>query len=215
MHISVDKVSKRIRRARILDDISLELESGRIIGLMGPNGSGKTMLMRAICGLIRPDRGRVVIDGKVLGKDISFPPSVGILIESPAFISKYTGFHNLRLLAGIKGIISDDDIDQALIDVGLDPNDRRTYRKYSLGMKQRLGIAAALMESPDLILVDEPFNALDADGIVLVHDLLLKHRERGALVIVALHDREQMDILADTIHVMAQGRLVGSYERSQ
>ena len=213
MQLIADDVSKRIKRAKILKNVSMTLESGRIVGLMGPNGSGKTMLMRTFCGLIKPDSGTVSIDGQVIGKDISYPPSTGILIENPAFISKYTGFFNLKLLASIKGIITDEDIKQTLTDVGLDPNDRRTYRKYSLGMKQRLGIANALMENPELILVDEPFNALDADGITLVHDLLLKHKERGALIVVACHDKQELEILADEVYVLLDGRVVDSYAK--
>ena len=211
MQLVAQNVSKHIRRALILDDVSMTLASGSIIGLKGPNGSGKTMLMRAFSGLIRPDKGEVAIDGEVIGKDISFPPSCGILIENPAFISKYTGFFNLKLLASIKGVITDKEIEKTLRDVGLDPFDRRSYRKYSLGMKQRLGIAAALMESPDLILVDEPFNALDSDGIALVRELLISHKKRGALIVLACHDTTELDVLADEVYVMADGRVVDRY----
>jgi len=211
MQLIAQNVSKHIRRALILDDVSMTLASGCIIGLKGPNGSGKTMLMRAFSGLIRPDKGEVAIDGEVIGKDISFPPSCGILIENPAFISKYTGFFNLKLLASIKGVITDKEIEKTLRDVGLDPFDRRSYRKYSLGMKQRLGIAAALMESPDLILVDEPFNALDSDGIALVRELLISHKKRGALIVLACHDTTELDVLADEVYVMADGRVVDRY----
>jgi len=214
MKLCADSVSKNIKKSPILKNISMHLESGSIVGLMGPNGSGKTMLLRAFCGLIRPDEGTVSIDGAVLGKDISFPPSVGILIENPAFISKYTGFVNLKMLASIKGTINNEEIKGALIDVGLDPHDPRSFRKYSLGMKQRLGIAAALMEQPDLVLIDEPFNALDPDGIALVRGLLLAHKERGALVVVACHDKAEMDLLADEVYVLAEGKVVDHYGRT-
>lgn len=212
MQIKISDYTKTIRGATILDHVSLRFESGRIFGLKGPNGSGKTMLMRAICGLIYPTAGQVSIDGRVIGKDTSFPPSVGILIESPAFISKYTGLKNLLMLASLKGDIGESEIRAALDSVGLDPDDRRSYRKYSLGMKQRLGVAAALMENPELILLDEPINALDEDGVRLVRDLLLEHKARGALIVVACHDFDELRFLSDEIIEMYEGRVTKRYE---
>jgi len=139
MKIKITHLSKNIKKAVILDDVNMELESGRIYGLKGKNGSGKTMLMRAICGLITPTNGTVEIDGKILGKDISFPESIGVLIENPSFISNYTGMKNLQVLASIQKRIGDEEIRNTLELVGLDPNDKRTFKKYSLGMKQRYG----------------------------------------------------------------------------
>jgi ABC-2 type transport system ATP-binding protein len=207
MELKVEGVTKLIRGRTVLDDVSLALSGGAVYGLKGPNGSGKTMLMRAVCGLIRPTSGEIRIDGQLLGRDISFPPSVGILIENPAFIAKYTGLKNLQLIAMIRGVASDAGLRKTLVDVGLDPDDRRSYRKYSLGMKQRLGIAAAIMEEPDLIVLDEPTNALDEDGILLVRDLLQRQKRRGALVVISCHDLAELELLADEIFEMADGRL--------
>jgi ABC-2 type transport system ATP-binding protein len=212
MQIEISNYTKTIRGAVILDHVTLQFESGSIFGLKGPNGSGKTMLMRAICGLIYPTEGYVSIDGQVIGKDTSFPPSVGILIENPAFIAKYTGLKNLLMLASLKGTTSEDEVRTALSSVGLDPADKRPYRKYSLGMKQRLGIAAALMENPELILLDEPINALDEDGVRLVRDLLLEHKARGALIVVACHDFDELRFLSDEIIEMYEGRVTKRYE---
>jgi ABC-2 type transport system ATP-binding protein len=212
MNLVVEHLSKSIRGALVLDDVNLTLSGGNIYGLKGPNGSGKTMLMRAVCGFIRPTAGCVIADGRVLGKDLPFPPRAGALIENPSFIPKYTGFMNLKLLAMIRNIMTDDEIRAVLEQVGLDPLDRRPYRKYSLGMKQRLGIAAALMEEPRLILLDEPINALDADGINLIRDLLVARKQQGALLIVSCHDAAELELLADKVFEMYEGRITGSYE---
>lgn len=179
MIITLDKAAKTIHGAQVLKSVSLELVSGRVYGLMGPNGSGKTMLMRLACGLILPSSGSVEIDGKRLGRDMDFPESVGLLIESPAFLPSYTGYKNLELLASIKGRVSAEDLRNALRDVGLEPADKRKYRKYSLGMKQRLGLAAAIMEKPDLLILDEPTNAQDREGVKLVPELV--KREKSAV----------------------------------
>lgn len=211
MEIEISGYTKIIRGAVILDHVTLRFESGSIFGLKGPNGSGKTMLMRAICGLIYPTEGQVSIDGQIIGKDTSFPPSVGILIENPAFIAKYTGLKNLLMLASLKGAIGETEVRATLTAVGLDPEDKRPYRKYSLGMKQRLGIAAALMETPDLILLDEPINALDEDGVRLVRDLLLEHKRRGALIVVACHDLDELRFLSDEIIEMYEGKVTKLY----
>lgn len=206
MIISVENLSKSIRGTTVLDNISMKFESGKIYGLAGKNGSGKTMLMRALCGLIRPTSGKIIIDGKVLGKDFSFPPSIGVLIENPAFISKYTGFKNLKMIASIKNKATDEDIKQVLQNVGLDPEDKRVYRKYSLGMKQRLGIACALMEKPDIILLDEPINAIDEDGVGIIKDLL-KNYSANSIIIVSCHDKEELEYLSDEIFVLSSGML--------
>lgn len=206
MYIELKNVTKKIRGAKVLDNISLRMESGKVYGLKGKNGSGKTMLMRAICGLISTD-GTIDINGEILGRDISFPRSVGVLIENPSFISGYTGKKNLEVLASIKNQISEPDIERALEQVGLEPQDKRTYRKYSLGMKQRLGIAAAIMEKPDIVILDEPINALDESGARQIRTILKEQKERGAICIIACHDSEELAFLSDEIINISEGRI--------
>ena len=207
MEIRVINAKKSIKNALVLDNVNLLLESRHIYGLYGPNGSGKTMLMRLIAGLIHPTEGRVLVNNQELGKDIDFPQSLGMLIEQPALLPQYTGYRNLELLASINNTVSKDDICDALLRVGLDPNDKRKFRKYSLGMKQRLGIAAAIMEKPELILLDEPTNALDYAGIERIHNIIREERNRGALIIVACHDMAVLNRIADTILYVDSGRV--------
>lgn len=199
---------KDIKGHRVIDGISLELSSGKIVGFKGINGSGKTMLMRLLSGLISITAGSIIIDGKELGKDITFPPSLGILIENPAFLDSYTGFQNLKMLAAIKGEASDEKIAETIALVGLDPTDKKKYRKYSLGMKQRLGIAAAVMESPEIIILDEPTNALDSSGVDMLKAILQKEKERGALIVISCHDLAILKELSDEIFVLETGKVV-------
>ena len=205
--IEITDLVKDIKGKRIIDHVTLHLESGKITGLKGVNGSGKTMLMRLVCGLITPTSGSIVINGKRLGKDITFPESVGILIENPAFLDAYSGFDNLKLLASIKHRIGPEEIRQTIARVGLDPDDKKKYRKYSLGMKQWLGIAAAVMEEPDIIILDEPTNALDSDGVAMLKEILHDQRERGALVLISCHDLPTLQELSDEIYLMESGAL--------
>lgn len=208
MRIIVQNYTKKIKNNVVLDNVSVEMQSGFVYGLKGVNGSGKTMLMRAICGLIYPTSGKVIIDDKVVGKDISFPESVGILIENPAFLKNYTGFGNLKLLAEIQNKIDDSTIRQVLDKVGLDPDDKRVYRKYSLGMKQKLGIAAAVMESPDIIILDEPLNALDVEGVNRVKEIIAEQKAKGALIIVACHNSNELMEISDYIISIENGSIV-------
>ena len=205
--IEITDLVKDIKGKRIIDHVTLHLESGKITGLKGVNGSGKTMLMRLVCGLITPTSGSIVINGKRLGKDITFPESVGILIENPAFLDAYSGFDNLKLLASIKHSVGPEEIRHTIARVGLDPDDKKKYRKYSLGMKQRLGIAAAVMEEPDIIILDEPTNALDSDGVAMLKEILHDQRERGALVLISCHDLPTLQELSDEIYLMESGAL--------
>ena len=207
MYIELKNVSKKIKGIDILDDVSLRMESGKIYGFRGKNGSGKTMLMRAIAGLIKVT-GTVDIDGKILGKDEMFPPSIGILIENPSFIANYTGFKNLKILASIQNKISDEEIREAIRKVGLKPDDPRTFKKYSLGMKQRLGIAAAIMEKPDIVILDEPINALDEAGAGLIKGILDELKANGSLIIIACHDTEELNYLSDEVYEIYEGQLV-------
>lgn len=207
MKIEIKDYSKVIRGNTVLDGINLTFESGTIYGLKGINGSGKTMLMRAVCGLILPTRGSVVIDGKTLGKDISFPENAGALIENPSFLPNLTGAGNLKILADLQRNVTEDQIRTVLSTVGLDPDDRRKFRKYSLGMKQKLGIAAAILGDPELMIVDEPLNALDTDGVEMVHTVLTQAKARGALVILACHDAAELTALSDRIVTIERGRI--------
>ena len=209
--VRLEDYCKSFKSAEVLKNINLTLESGKVIGLKGKNGSGKTMLMRAISGLILPTSGKVYINDKELGRQISFPPSIGILIENPSFISNYTGFKNLKILASIQNRISDDEIRDAIRKVGLDPDDKRTFKKYSLGMKQRLGIAAAIMERPDIV-IDEPINALDEAGAGLIKGLLDELKANGSLIIIACHDTEELNYLSDEIYEIYDGEITGHIE---
>lgn len=209
MKLELRQVAKKIRGVWILKDINLTLESGRIYGLWGKNGCGKTMLMRLMSGLILPTEGQVLLDGRELGKELDFPESVGLLLENPAFLNGYTGLENLRALAEIKGLVGEEEIRRTLAQVGLDPDDTRKYRKYSLGMKQRLGIACAVMEKPELILLDEPVNAIDEKGVVTIREMLLSLKEENRLIVLACHDREELELLADEIITMGEGCING------
>lgn len=205
--IEIKNVTKIIKHNTVIDNVSLTVSSGKITGLKGVNGSGKTMLMRLVSGLILPTSGEIIINGETLGKDITFPRSIGTLIENPAFLDNYSGFQNLKLLASIQGKISDEEIREAIIAVELNPDDKKKFRKYSLGMKQRLGIAAAVMEHPDIIILDEPTNALDSDGVQMVKRILQKEKERGALILISCHDLDILKELSDVIYLMNVGRL--------
>ncbi len=209
MELEVINVTKIIDKKTILDNVNLKLKGGRIYGLRGKNGAGKTMLFRLMSGLILPTEGQVLIDGEELGKEISFPRSIGILIENPGYIPNFSGFKNLKMIGNIKGIIGDEKILDTMELLDLDPYSKKKVKKYSLGMKQKLGVAMAVMEDPDLILLDEPINALDEASVKIVHDLLQKHKKRGALILVASHDREELNLLADEILVMENGKLIG------
>lgn len=205
--IKIENYSKKIKDTVVLENINMVLNDGMIYGIQGENGSGKTMLMRGICGLIKGSEGCITIDGKVIGKDISFPEDIGVLIENPSFIPKYTGYKNLKLVADIQGKVDKEEIIKTLQKVGLKPDDKRTYKKYSLGMKQRLGIACAIMGTPKLIILDEPFNGLDEKGVLQIRDVIKGLKQKNCIVIVACHDKEQLEYLSDKIYVIKEGKL--------
>lgn len=211
MSIIFDHVTKRIGKNTVIDDVSLEIKPGQITGLKGINGSGKTMLMRLVAGLIYPTSGTVAINENILGKDISFPQSIGIMLENPSFLDGYSGYENLCLLADINSKIDSCRIKDVLEIVGLQDNMHKKYRKYSLGMKQRLGIAAAIMESPDIVLLDEPTNSLDESGIEMVKQIISNEKSRGATVVVSCHDGEVLDSVADEIINVCNGKIIGKY----
>lgn len=204
----MNNVTKILRKTPVIDGITARFTSGHVYGLQGYNGCGKTMLMRLIAGLLHPTTGAVLIDGQELGKDMDFPNSIGLIIENPMFLDEHTGLDNLRLIAKLKNRVSEEEICQALARAGLDPADKRRFRKYSLGMKQRLGIACAVMEKPDLILLDEPTNALDVGGMEMIKSVIHQERERGALIITASHDLAFLQEVADQIFPMEFGRFM-------
>ena len=209
MNISIEHVTKKIKDATVLKDICLEMKGGTVYGLQGKNGSGKTMLMRAISGLIRPTSGRIVIHGEQLHKNISIPRSIGLLLENPSLLPEYDASQNLKLLAKMQGGVPEEEIRQLIRDVGLDDAGHKKVEKYSLGMKQRLGIAAAILGSPDIILLDEPINAIDGEGVEEIRSLILSLKNEKRIIIVACHDKEEMNLLADEIVHLRDGRIEG------
>lgn len=209
MNISIEHVTKKIKNATVLKDICLEMKGGTVYGLQGKNGSGKTMLMRAISGLIRPTSGRIVINGEQLHKNISIPRSIGLLLENPSLLPEYDAFQNLKLLAKMQGGVPEEEIRQLIRDVGLEDARHKKVEKYSLGMKQRLGIAAAILGSPDIILLDEPINAIDGEGVEEIRSLILSLKNEKRIIIVACHDKEEMNLLADEIVHLRDGRIEG------
>jgi len=207
MYLEVSHATKRIGPDEVLKDVTFSLEKGTICSLIGSNGAGKSMLMKAICGLILLTDGSVAVDGKVIGRDISFPPNLGAMIERPGLVPQDTGWQNLRELALIRGRIGDPEIEDAMKRTGIYDAANKKFRKYSMGMKQRLGIAAAIMEKPDLLVLDEPFNALDEDGCHMVHQIIHEENERGALIILAGHEAEDLESVSDIVLMMKNGQV--------
>ena len=205
--INVKNVSLSIKKTEILKDISAEFERGRIHGLIGRNGSGKTMLMKCICGFVRPTSGEITVNEKRIGKDCDFPKNIGIIIETPGFIPYYSGYKNLKLLADLNKKIGAEEIKKAMLQVGLDPDLKRHVKKYSLGMRQRLGLAQAIMEKPDLLILDEPMNGLDKEGVADMRKYLLDLKEQGKTILIASHSAEDIEVLCDTVCEMDKGIL--------
>ncbi len=205
--IQINKLNLTLGKTDILKDITVSFEDGQIHGLIGRNGSGKTMLMKCICGFIKVTSGEVIVDGQKIGKDVDFPKDMGIIIETPGFIPYYSGYKNLKLLAGLKGKITKEQIKDTMVKVGLDPNLKRHVRKYSLGMRQRLGLAQAIMENPKLLVLDEPFNGLDKDGVKEMREYLLSYKKQGKTILICSHSSEDISILCDTVHEMDKGKI--------
>ncbi|EDT13974.1 ABC transporter ATP-binding protein [Clostridium perfringens] len=202
--IKINNLSKKIKNNIILNNINVNFSYGEINGIVGINGSGKTMLFKTICGLTNATSGTIYVFNKLI-KNGEFPDNTGIIIESPGFLPNYSGFKNLQILASIKNIISDDDIKYFIELVGLNPNDNRPVKKYSLGMKQRLGIAQALMEKPKLLILDEPMNALDESGVQLVRKILLDLKNKGVTILLASHNKDDINSLCDNIYEIKNG----------
>lgn len=206
--IAIDHLVKRFKETTVLNDITLNFESGKIHGLIGRNGSGKTMLLKVICGFVPPTSGSVTVDGRVVGKDIDIPDNMGIIIEAPGFLPQYTAYKNLMLLAMIKGGVSKDKIIASIERVGLDSSSKKHVGKYSLGMRQRLGLAQAIMEDPDILLLDEPMNGLDNHGVDDIRVLLQSLKEAEKTIILASHSKEDIEILCDTVTELDKGTVI-------
>jgi len=205
--IRADNVSLILNKRQILSHISLELHNGKIYGLVGNNGCGKTMLMKCICGFVHPTEGKIEADGKVIGKDVDYLPDAGIILETPGFIGYYSGLQNLKVLAGINHKIGQEQIRDAMRRVGLDPDLKLAVKKYSLGMRQRLGLAQAIMENPSVLILDEPMNGLDRKGVEEVRRILLDLKALDKLLLIASHSAEDIKILCDKVFEMDSGKI--------
>lgn len=213
--IKVENITKKFGETTVLDGISLTFDKNKIHGLIGRNGSGKTMLLKCICGFVIPTTGTIYVNGMQIGKDLDVPESVGIIIEAPSFLPNYDGYTNLKFLAAINNIISKEQIYAVIEKVGLDPKSKRPVGKYSLGMRQRLGIAQALMEDPDILILDEPMNGLDNQGVADIRKLLLELRNQGKTIILASHGKEDIEILCDTVHELDRGKVINSITKEK
>lgn len=205
--ISLENVTKKFGNTTILQHINIQFEEGKIYGIVGRNGSGKTVLFKLIVGYLSATTGKVKVCGKEIGKDSDFAENIGLIIENPGFLSGYTGYKNLEYLASIRRIIGKEEIRDSMRKVGLDPDNRKKVGKYSLGMKQRLGIAQAIMENPDILILDEPMNGLDKQGVEEVRKILLDLRNDGKTIVLASHNREDIEILCDEVYEMDRGLL--------
>lgn len=208
--IVVEHLTKRFGERTVLQDVSLRFDRGKIYGVVGRNGSGKTVLFKCICGFLRPTAGTVTVNGKVIGRDADMIPDTGMILEAPGFLPGYSGLENLWFLAGLRGKITRRDCARAMEQVGLNPADRKRVGKYSLGMRQRLGLAQAMMEDPAILILDEPTNGLDDQGAGEVRSLLLGLREQGKVILLASHNREDIEGMCDEVVRMDGGRVVYS-----
>ncbi len=205
--IEINNLTKKFKNATVLSDINVSFKSGKIHGLIGRNGSGKTILMKCICGLVIPTSGEIRVNGKIIGVDIEIPENTGVIIETPGFLPTFNAYQNLKFLAKINNKIGKSEIFKAIESVGLDPNSKKHVGKFSLGMKQRLGLAQAIMENPDLLILDEPMNGLDKDGVADMRKYLLDLKEQGKTILIASHSAEDISVLCDTVCEMDKGVL--------
>lgn len=206
--IEVQNVVKRFRDQVVLKNVSISFEKGQIHGIVGRNGSGKTVLFKCICGLMHLEEGVIRVNGKRVGRDVDMPEDIGAIIEAPGFLPNYSGYKNLRFLANIRRKIGKEEILNVLKTVGLDPESRKHVGKYSLGMRQRLGIAQAIMEDPEILILDEPMNGLDNAGVQDIRALLLELKAQGKTILLASHNHEDIAALCDTVHEMDGGVLL-------
>ena len=206
-YIRICSVQKRFKQETVIDNVSLEIEKGAICGFVGPNGSGKTMLFKMVAGIIRPDAGQIFVDHKEIGKEIDFPAKMGLMIETPGFLKQYNGFQNLKYLARIRNQISDQEIREAMEEFGLKPDDRKRVGKYSLGMKQRLGIVQAIMEKPELLILDEPMNSLDEANVEILRRKLKELSSGGVTVLLSSHHKEDIELLCEKVYEMKEGKI--------
>ncbi|MCF2647038.1 ABC transporter ATP-binding protein [Niallia circulans] len=208
--IEINNISKKFGETTVLDGVTLSLEKNKIHGLIGRNGSGKTMLLKCICGFVIPTTGTIKVSDQQIGKDCDVPDNVGIIIEAPGFLPNYDGYTNLKFLAAIKRKITKEQILATIDKVGLDSKSKKKVGKYSLGMRQRLGLAQALMEEPGILILDEPMNGLDNQGVADIRKLLLELKKEGKTIILASHGKEDIEILCDTVHEMDHGKVINS-----
>lgn len=206
--IKIENVSVEFAWEKVLQEINLQMESRKIYGLIGRNGSGKSVLLRCIIGFLEPSSGAVCINEKRIGKDIEFFDNIGFILNSPGFLPEVSGFKNLCYLASIKKIADKKKIAETMELVGLDPKSRKSVAKYSLGMRQRLAIAQAIMEEPEILILDEPMNGLDEDAVEEIRALLLELKEKGVLIIITSHNREDIDVLCDEVYRIKKGKMV-------
>ncbi len=206
-YIEIERVSKKFKEEIVLHDINVFMERGGVYGFSGNNGSGKTVLMKCICGFLPVTEGTIRVNGKVIGREIDFPEDIGVIIETPGFLTNLTGMRNLEILAALRGRISRKEIEAAIRKAGLDPKLKKAVSKYSLGMRQRLGIAQAIMEDPEFLILDEPFNGLDKHGVADIRALLQELKKQGKTIILASHNSEDIRILCDKVYEMDGGRM--------
>lgn len=205
--IQVTNVYKSFGKEQVLKNVSFSIPPGSIYGVVGNNGSGKTVLMKCICGFMKCDRGRILVGGKHVGKEVDFPDRLGVIIETPGFITNLSGYKNLKILASLKGRITKKEIRETMRRVGLDPDMKKPVAKYSLGMRQRLGIAQAIMEEPEVLVLDEPFNGLDRYGVVEIRELLKELKAGGKSILLASHNAQDIEELCDNVlDLMKEGK---------
>lgn len=206
--IKIENLKKTFEEEEVLKGITCAFERGKIHGIIGNNGSGKSVFFKCICGFIRPTEGTIEVDGKRIGRDIDFPTDIGVIIEHPGFLPNLSGYKNLQLLASIRKMIGNEEIKKIMRKVGLDPNSKKAVSKYSMGMKQRLGIAQAIMEDPKLLILDEPFNGLDKRGVGEIRSLILELKKEGKTIFLVSHNHDDIKLLADDVYEMDGGRLL-------
>ena len=205
--ISIENLNKQFKNQLVLNNINVKFSNEHIYGIIGRNGSGKTVLLKCICGFLKPTTGVISVNHKIVGKDIDFPENLGFIIETPGFLLNYSGYKNLKYLASIREKIDSNEIKESMSLVGLDSADKKHVGKYSMGMRQRLGIAQAIMEKPDILVLDEPMNALDKNGVEEMRRLFLKMKSEGKLMLLTSHNREDIEILCDEVYEMEEGIL--------